>query len=75
MITFTIISVLFIGILIGVFITFLTFFFLNKFAERKIKKQNQSVYQEILDSINSDNITFGSRINNTVHLNTNIKSE
>jgi hypothetical protein len=28
-----------------------------------------------LDSINSDNITFGSRINNTVHLNTNIKSE
>jgi hypothetical protein len=75
MITFTIISVLFIGILIGVLISISSFFFLNKFAERKIKKQNQSVYQEILDSINSDDITFGSRINNTVHLNIKIKSE
>jgi hypothetical protein len=75
MITSTIISVLFIGILIGAFITFLTFFFLNKFAERKVKNQNQSVYQEILDKVNSNDISFGSRINNTVQILANIKSE
>lgn len=75
MITFTIISALFIGILIGVFITFLTLFFLNKFAERKVKNQNQSVYQEILDNVNSNDVSFGSRINNTVQILTSIKSE
>lgn len=68
-------STLLIGVFIGVFIT-LTFIFSSiKIKEQKVKKQNQSIYQEILDKVNSDDVTFGSRINNTVQLNTNIKSE
>jgi len=66
---------LLIGIVIGFAINIGLIYFLNKFKEQKVKKQNQSVYQEILDKVNSNDISFGSRINNTVQILTSIKSE
>jgi len=69
------INMFFIGIIVGIIITLSLMFLSLKIKDKKLKIKNQSVYQEILDKLNSNDITFSSRINNTVQLNTNIKSE
>jgi len=62
-------NIFLLGILSGGIITLLVIFFSLKIKNKKLLIKNRSVYQEVLDRINSNDITFGSR------LNTNIKSE
>lgn len=70
-----IILFLIIGIILGCFSTFLVLLFLAKRNESKIKKKNLRIYEEVLENLTSNEVTFNSRINNTVQLNTDLESE
>jgi hypothetical protein len=63
------------GIIIGMFLSIFIFYCFNKIVVLRLKSRNRSIYQEILDNVISNNVTFESRINNNILFNTNIKSD
>jgi hypothetical protein len=66
---------LIIGIVLGCGATFTTLLLLAKRNDNKIKKKNIKIYEEVLTNLTSNEVSFNSRVNNTVQLNTIIESE
>ena len=66
---------LIIGIVLGCGATFTTLLLLAKRNDNKIKKKNIKIYEEVLTNLTSNEVSFNSRVNNTVQLNTLIESE
>jgi hypothetical protein len=66
---------LLIGLVIGSLSTFGILVFLSKKNERQVRKEHISIYTEVLNKLTSNEVSFTSRINNTVQLNTEIEKE
>lgn len=60
---------------LGCLSTFFTLVLLSKRNERKMKREYESIYESILVKLTQNEVTFGSRINNTVQLNTKLEDD
>lgn len=66
---------LLIGLVFGSLTTFAILILLSKKDERKVLNEHVSIYTEVLNKLTSNEVSFTSRINNTVQLNTEIDNE
>ena len=66
---------LLIGLVIGSLSTFGVLVFISKRQESKLRKKYVNTYNEILKKLTSNEVSFTSRINNTVQLHTEIEDE
>lgn len=66
---------LLIGLVIGSLSTFGILVFISKRQESKLRKKYVNTYNEILKKLTSNEVSFTSRINNTVQLHTEIEDE
>jgi hypothetical protein len=70
-----IILFLIIGIALGSFFTFIFLLIMSKRNEKKIIKEYNSFYESVYNRLTQNEVIFISRINNTVHLNTDLNGE
>ena len=66
---------LLIGLVIGSLSTFGILVFISKRQESKLRRKYVNTYNEILKKLTSNEVSFTSRINNTVQLHTEIEDE